>query len=237
MTHFDVIAFDADDTLWHNERLYDQTQASLAALLAPYGVSAASLGEGLFQTESRNIELFGYGIKSFSLSMIETAVQMTWGNLTGHDVLAILDLAKAQLKAPVELLEHAHTVVSELAARYRLMVITKGDLLDQEAKLRRSGLGEFFPDIEVVSDKTPQDYARLFKNHGIDPRRVVMVGNSLRSDILPILLLGGHAVYIPYPGTWLHEAAEAPTPDTPHFYQLEHLGQIPGLLEKLEAQG
>jgi putative hydrolase of the HAD superfamily len=236
MHNFDVIAFDADDTLWHNERLYDQTQASLAALLEPYGVNPSSLAAGLYQTESRNIGLFGYGIKSFSLSMIETAVQMTWGHLTGHDVLAILDLAKAQLKAPVELLEHAHAAVSDLAARYRLMVITKGDLLDQEAKLRRSGLGEFFPDIEVVSDKTPQDYARLFKNLGIVPRRLVMVGNSLRSDILPILLLGGHAVYIPYPGTWLHEAAEAPTPDTPHFTQLEHLGQIPGLLEKLEAQ-
>jgi putative hydrolase of the HAD superfamily len=237
MAHFDVIAFDADDTLWHNERLYDQTQAGLAALLAPYGVSASSLDAGLFQTESRNIGLFGYGIKSFTLSMIETAVQMTWERLSGHDVLAILDLAKAQLNAPVVLLEHVSETISLLAARYHLMIITKGDMQDQETKLHRSGLSAFFQDIEVVSDKTLKSYATLFKNHAIAPGRLVMLGNSLRSDILPVLQLGAFAVYVPYPGTWLHEAAEAPAPGTPRFYQLEHFGQLPGLLEKLEAQG
>jgi putative hydrolase of the HAD superfamily len=235
MPHFDVIAFDADDTLWHNERLYDRTQAALAALLAPYGVNPESLGAGLYQTENRNIGLYGYGIKSFALSMIETAVQMTWGKLSGQDVLAILDLAKAQLNAPVELLEHARETVSRLAARYRLMIITKGDLQDQETKLQRSGLGEFFPDIEVVTDKTPQTYARLFKNLALDPGRLLMVGNALRSDILPVLLLGAWAVYVPYPGTWQHEASEAPAPGTPSFYQLEHLGQLPGLLDTLES--
>ena len=235
MPSFDLIAFDADDTLWHNERLYDQTQARLGALLEPYGVNAQSLGAGLYQTESRNIGLFGYGIKSFTLSMIETAVQMTWGKISAYDVLAILDLAKAQLNAPVELLEHAQEAVSQLADHYRLMVITKGDLQDQENKLLRSGLGAFFRDIEVVNDKTPQDYARLFKNHAIDPGRLVMVGNSLRSDILPVLLLGACAVYVPYPGTWQHEAAEAPAPGTPGFYQLEHLGLLPDLLNQLEA--
>jgi putative hydrolase of the HAD superfamily len=237
MSRFDLIAFDADDTLWHNERLYDQTQAGLAALLAPYGVNPESLGAGLYQTEKRNIGLFGYGIKSFTLSMIETAVQMTWEHLSGQDVLAILHLAKAQLKAPIELLEHAQEVVALLAARYRLMIVTKGDLLDQEAKLRRSGLGEYFQEIEVVSDKTPQSYARLFKNRGIDPRRLVMLGNSMRSDILPVLLLGAYAIYIPYPGTWQHEVAEAPTAGTPHYYQLEHIGLLPGLLEQLEEIG
>jgi putative hydrolase of the HAD superfamily len=235
MSHFDVIAFDADDTLWHNERLYDHTQAALAALLAPYGVNPESLGAGLYQTEKRNLGLFGYGIKSFTLSMIETAVQMTWGKLSGHDVLAILDLAKAQLNAPVELLEHAHAVVSRLAARYRLMIVTKGDLQDQQTKLERSGLGDCFQDIEVVTDKTPQNYARLFKERTLDPQRLVMVGNSLRSDILPVLLLGACAVYVPYPGTWQHEAAEAPAPDTPGFYQLEHLGLLPDLLDTLDS--
>jgi putative hydrolase of the HAD superfamily len=237
MSHFDVIAFDTDDTLWHNERLYDQTQAGLAALLAPYGVNPESLGAGLYQTEKRNIGLYGYGIKSFALSMIETAVQMTWGHLSGKDVLAILDLAKAQLNAPIELLEHAQEVVALLARRYRLMIVTKGDLLDQEAKLQRSGLGEYFQDIEVVSDKTPQSYARLFRNHAIHPGRLVMVGNSMRSDILPVLLLGACAIYVPYPGTWQHEAAEAPSADTPGYYQLEHLGRLPGLLDTLEANG
>jgi putative hydrolase of the HAD superfamily len=236
MPHFDVIAFDADDTLWHNERLYDQTQAGLAALLAGYGVGASALAERLYQTESRNIGLFGYGIKSFTLSMIETAVELTGGRLSGRDVLAILNLAKAQLNAPVELLEYVNAAVSRLAARYRLMVITKGDLQDQETKLLRSGLGGFFRDIQVVSDKTSQSYARLFANHALDPGRLVMVGNSLRSDILPILELGGYAVYVPYQLTWQHEAAEAPASGTPHFYLLEHLGQLPGLLEQLEAQ-
>ena len=236
MPLFDLIAFDADDTLWHNERLYDQTQARLAALLAPYGVSQADLDARLYQTESRNIQVFGYGIKSFSLSMIETAVELTGGALAGRDVLAILDLAKAQLNAPVELLEHVMETVSRLAARYRLMVITKGDLLDQETKLARSGLGKFFRDIEVVSDKTPQSYAILFRNHGLEPAHVLMVGDSLRSDILPALELGAYAVFIPYPGSWQHEAAPAPAPGTPHFYQLEQLGLLPGLLEQLETQ-
>jgi putative hydrolase of the HAD superfamily len=236
MPRFDLIAFDADDTLWHNERLYEQTQAGVAELLAGYGVSAQALAEQLYQTEDHNIGLFGYGIKSFALSLIETAVELTKGGLSGREVLAILDLARAQLNAPVELMAHVEAAVARLAARYPLMVITKGDLLDQEAKLRRSGLGEFFPDIEVVSDKTPQTYARLFKNHALDPGRLVMVGNALRSDILPVLELGGHAVYVPHSGTWLHEAAKAPAPGTPRFYQLEHLGQLPGLLERLETQ-
>jgi putative hydrolase of the HAD superfamily len=235
MPRFDVIAFDADDTLWHNMRLYRQTQAGLAALLAGYGVSAEALDEQLFQTESRNIRLFGYGIKSFALSMIESALALTGGNLSGQHVLAIIELAKAQLNAPIELLEHVRETVPRLAARHPLMLITKGDLLDQENKLARSGLGEFFRDIEVVSDKTRQSYAVLFRNHALDPARVLMVGDSLRSDILPALELGAYSVYIPYPDAWQHEAAKIPAPGTPRFYQLEQLGQLPDLVEQLEA--
>ena len=234
---FDLIAFDADDTLWHNERLYEQTQAGLVELLAGYGIGEKPVDECLLKVESRNIRVFGYGIKSFTLSMIETAVDLTGGRISGQDVLAILDLAKSQLNAPVELLDHVKGTVSRLAASHRLMVITKGELQDQENKMARSGLGEFFRDIEVVSDKTPESYARLFKNHSLDPKRTLMVGNSLRSDILPILELGGYAVYIPYQLTWLHEAAEAPASGTPRFYQLDHLGQLPILLEQLEKLG
>ena len=235
MPHFDLIAFDADDTLWHNERLYEQTQARLADLLAAYGIDAQALSERLYQTESQNIGLYGYGIKSFALSMIETAVELTGDSLAGRDVLAILDLAKAQLKAPVELFEHARLVVSRLSTHYRLMVITKGELLDQENKLQRSGLAEYFREFAVVTDKTPQSYARLFADLSLDPAHLVMVGNSLRSDILPVLQVGGIAVYIPYAGTWLHEAAAAPAPGTPRFHQLEHLGLLPALLERLES--
>jgi putative hydrolase of the HAD superfamily len=235
MPLFDLIAFDADDTLWHNERLYEQNQARLADLLARYGVGHETVDGRLLQMESRNIGVFGYGIKSFTLSMIETAVELTGGGISGQDVLAIIGFARTQLNAPVELLEHVPETVSRLAARHRLMVITKGDLQDQETKMARSGLGEFFRDIEVVSDKTPASYARLFKNHHFDPAYVAMVGNSLRSDILPDLELGGTAVYIPYQSSWVHEAAEAPVPGTPCFYQLEHLGQLPALLEQLES--
>ena len=235
MSRFDMIAFDADDTLWHNERLYEHTQARLAVLLAGYAVSADTLAERLYQTETRNIGSFGYGIKSFTLSMIETAVELTGGRLAGRDVLAILDLAKAQLEAPVELLEHALATVSRLADRYRLMVITKGELHDQETKLERSGLVDYFRDIAIVADKTPESYVRLFRNHSLDPARLVMVGNALRSDILPVLELGGYAVYVPYAGTWQHEAAETPAPGTPRFHQLEHLGFLSTLLDRLES--
>jgi putative hydrolase of the HAD superfamily len=236
MSRYDLIAFDADDTLWHNEGLYHQTQAALAELLAGYGIDEKALDARLFQTETRNVGLFGYGIKSFTLSMIETSIDLTEGRLSGREVLAILDLAKAQLQAPVVLFEQVAGTVSQLAASYRLMVVTKGELLDQETKLVRSGLGGYFQDFEVVSDKTPQSYARLFKNHNLDARRVLMVGNSLRSDILPVLELGGTAVYVPYALTWLHEAAELPASTTPNYYQLEQLGALPGLLEQLEAE-
>ena len=236
MPSFDLIAFDADDTLWHNERLYDQTLAGLVHLLKHYGISKPELEARLSQTEDRNIKMFGYGIKSFALSMIEAAVDLTGEHLSGQVVLGILNLAKAQLNAPVELLENATDTISRLAARHALMVITKGDLLDQENKMARSGLGEFFRDIEVVTDKTPQSYARLFKNHALDARHILMVGDSLRSDILPVLELGGWAVYIPYPNIWQHEAAKAPTPGSPRFYQLDDLGQLPGLLDRLETK-
>ena len=232
---FDLIVFDADDTLWHNERLYEWTQAGLADFLASHGISRAALAEHLLATEIRNIDFYGYGIKSFALSMIETAEELTSGSLSGRDVLAIIALAKAQLNAPVELLDHVTGTVSQLATHHRLMVITKGDPLEQERKMARSGLGEFFQDIEVVSDKTTGSYARLFRNHGLDPGQVLMVGDSLRSDILPVLSLGGTAVYIPYQVTWQHEAAELPASGTPRFYQLKHLGLLPWLLEKLET--
>ena len=235
MPIFDMLAFDADDTLWQNERLYLQTQARLAELLAGYGVSQETLQESLFQTESRNIQVFGYGIKSFTLSMIETGIRLSGGRLAGPDVLAILELARAQLAAPVELLPHVRRAVTRLAGGHRMMVITKGDPLDQESKLARSGLAEFFEAIEVVSDKTPQSYAQLFKNHRLAPGGVLMVGNSLRSDVLPVLELGGYAVYVPRPDTWQHEAADAPAPGTQRYYPLEHLGRLPGLLAQLES--
>ena len=234
MTAFDIIAFDADDTLWHTERLYVDAQARFVQLLAHYR-DPEWVRERLFQTEMRNMQHFGYGVKAFALSMIETAVELTEGQVSGHDTYALIGLAKEMLGAEVELLPHVGEAIPALAARYPLMVITKGDLLDQETKIARSGLGGYFRHVEIVSEKTTESYARLFRQHGIAPERCLMVGNSLRSDILPVLALGGHAVYVPYDLTWQHEVAHPPPPGQPGFYQIEHLGQLPTLLDRIAS--
>jgi putative hydrolase of the HAD superfamily len=234
MTSFDIIAFDADDTLWHTERLYVGAQARFVQLLAHYR-DPEWVRERLFQTEMRNMQHFGYGVKAFALSMIETAVELTEGQVSGHDIQTLIGLAKEMLGAEVELLPHVGEAVPVLAARYPLMVITKGDLLDQETKIARSGLGGYFRHVEIVSEKTIESYARLFQQYGIAPERCLMVGNSLRSDILPILALGGHAVYVPYDLTWQHEVAQPPPPGQPGFHQIEHLGQLPALLDGITS--
>ena len=233
MTTFDVIAFDADDTLWHNERLYTNAQARFASLLAAYH-PAEWVNARLSQTESRNIAHFGYGIKSFALSMIETAIELTEGRICGPDVQAIVDLAKEMLNAQVELLPYVRETIPALAERYHLMVISKGDLLDQETKIARSGLGDYFQAVEIVSEKDRHSYERLLRRHAIEPGCFLMVGNSPRSDILPVLELGGSAVVVPYETVWLHEAGDLPPEGQPGYYALDHIGQLPPLLARLE---
>ncbi|GAB4578026.1 MAG: HAD family hydrolase [Anaerolineales bacterium] len=233
MTTFDMIAFDADDTLWHNERLFIEVQSRFKDLLAHYH-SPEWIGARLYDTEVRNIQHFGYGIKAFALSMIETAVELTEGRVSGGDIQTIIGWAKEMLTAEVELLAYVREIVPLLAEKYQLMVITKGDLLDQEAKVARSGLGGYFRHIEIVSQKTPAVYAQLLKKHHLAPERFLMVGNALRSDILPVLELGGHAVYVPQTNTWIHESATPPPKGQAGFYELAHLGELPGLLEALE---
>lgn len=226
---FDVIAFDADDTLWHNETLFTVTQDSYRELLTPY-LQRPWTGEELYATELRNLQHFGYGIKGFTLSMIETAIELTGGQVPARIVQQIIDLGKAMLSAPVELLDHVAEVIPALAEPHRLLLITKGDLFDQEAKIARSGLADYFRQIEIVSDKTTAIYRALLAKHGVAPERFLMVGNSLRSDILPVLALGARAVYIPYHVTWAHEqvAREALPPG---LVELEHIGQLPAWLE------
>jgi putative hydrolase of the HAD superfamily len=235
MSRFDVIAFDADDTLWHNEQLFISAQAKFKHLLAQYH-SSEWIEDRLYQTEIRNLQHFGYGIKAFALSMIETAVELTEGRVTGSDIQIIIDSAKMMLAAEVELLEHVADTIAGLATTYTLMLITKGDLFDQETKIARSGLGQHFQHIEIVSDKSRKSYARLFERHTIVPERFVMVGNSLRSDILPVLALGANAVYVPYQLTWAHEAAERPPVEQWGYYEVAHLGLLPRLLARLERQ-
>jgi putative hydrolase of the HAD superfamily len=233
MPRFEMIAFDADDTLWHTERLYVDAQSMFRKLMARYD---SPVDDRLHQVEMRNLRHFGYGIKGFALSMIETAVELTGGRITGADIQAIVDQAKRMLTADVELIAHADEALRSLVDRYPLMVITKGDLQDQETKIARSGLADCFRHIEIVSDKTRESYEALLRRHGIAPDRFLMVGNSLRSDILPVLAMGASAVYVPCELTWAHETAEPPPVDQPGFHEIEHIGLLPGLLERLERR-
>jgi putative hydrolase of the HAD superfamily len=231
MTYLDLIAFDADDTLWHNETLYRDAQEKFRQLLAHYH-SSEWIDQRLYATEMRNLAHYGYGIKSFTLSMIETAIELTEGRITGSEIQIILETAKGMLAAEVQLLEHVEETLAILGKTYPMMVITKGDLLDQEAKLARSGLESYFQHVEVVNQKTAGIYMDLLKRYKIDPGRFLMVGNSLRSDILPVLELGGFAVYVPYPLLWEHENVGEVQIQSHRFFEIEHIGLLPCLVEQ-----
>jgi putative hydrolase of the HAD superfamily len=185
------------------------------------------------KTEVRNIQHFGYGIKAFALSLIETAIELTEGRISSKEIQEIVDWAKKMLNSDVELLPHVSQIIPQLSSQYPLMMITKGDLLDQETKIEKSGLGKYFQHIEIVSQKTLEGYEKLIKKYSVKPSRFMMVGNSLPSDILPVLKLGGSAVHIPYEITWLHETAEQPPRNHSGYYELENLGQLPLLLERI----
>jgi len=181
----------------------------------------------------RNLQFYGYGIKGFALSLIETAIELTEGRIQGDEIHHLIDLAKDMLTAEVQLLDHAADSVARLAAMYPLMLITKGDLFDQETKIARSRLRPYFRYIEVVSDKTDDSYSALLAKYQLDPARFLMVGNSLRSDILPVVALGGQAVYIPYQITWAHETVVLSEQDRSRFFELDHIGLLPALVERL----
>lgn len=224
-----MLAFDADDTLWHNMTLFTLTQERFRLLLAGEG-DPDQIGRKLFETEVRNLQHYGYGIKAFTLSMIETAVELTGSKVTGQQIGAILDLGREMLASPVELLPHVQETVARLAGEYELMLLTKGDLFDQEAKLARSGLGDLFRHVEVVTEKDRAAYERVLARHGLSPDELVMVGNSVKSDILPALAAGMRAVYVPYHLTWAHEEAEIGEVDLTRFAEIAHLGLLPDLL-------
>ena len=219
---FDLIAFDADDTLWHNETLFQETEKEFASLLAEYHAEKW-IRERLFATEMKNLRHFGYGIKGFTLSMIETAIELTEGRVSGPQIQTILGWGHAMLQAPVSLLDGVHETIVDLSSKHRLMLLTKGDLFDQESKLARSGLGEHFTAVEIVSDKNARTYAKVMERHAIRPDRFLMVGNSLRSDILPALDAGAAAVHIPYVTTWAHEDVSEELLAGKTFTQLENI--------------
>lgn len=199
-----VVGFDGDDTLWHSESHFEVTQAEFRELIRRH-VPDADVDTRLAETEMTNLGVYGYGVKSFTLSMLETAIELTGGRIPAADLEVILGWGKRMLTQPTELLEGVDATLRELAARYDLVLITKGDLFDQEGKLARSGLGELFLGVEIVSEKDVEAYRGIFTRRGVRPEEFVMVGNSLRSDVAPVLELGGRAVHIPYHVTWHHE--------------------------------
>jgi putative hydrolase of the HAD superfamily len=232
----DVVAFDGDDTLWHNESVFNVTQDRFRELMRPY-VAERDLDEQLLAVEMRNLELFGYGVKSFTLSMIETAIELSDGKIAGTEVQTIIEAGRAMLQHPVELLFGVADAVDAVSATHPVMLITKGDLFDQESKLARSGLGDRFERVEIVARKDESTYERLLRRHSLDPARFVMVGNSPRSDIAPVLALGGWAVHVPYPLTWAHEEDidETLLLSHPRYRAIATLDELPGLLAEIEG--
>ncbi len=226
-----TIGFDADDTLWHNETFFRLTQARFLALLADHA-DPIDLEARLIAAEWRNVGHYGYGVKGFTLSMIETAIEVTEGRVPARVIAEIMETGRELLTHPLDLLPHARAAVETLAASHRVVLITKGDLLHQERKLAQSGLGELFHGVEIVSEKTAETYARIFSRHGDGAARALMVGNSLKSDVLPAIAAGSWGVHVPHGAPWALEHAEPPEAH-PRFRILPDLGGLPDLLSEL----
>lgn len=229
-----IIALDADDTLWVNEPIFQQTQDKLKALLGSY-TAPDQLDARLYATELRNLRLFGYGIKGFILSMIETAVELSEGRISGEEIRQIIEMGKAMLEHPVDLLDGVKEAVEELSQYYELMVITKGDLFDQENKIARSGLGDYFKRVEIVSEKEEATYQEIFSRYGIKVEEVLMVGNSLKSDVLPVCRLGGQAIHIPFHTTWEHEKVDSQQANGYDYDVISNLRQLIRLLNPKQS--
>ncbi|WP_445681450.1 HAD family hydrolase [Radicibacter daui] len=227
-----TIGFDADDTLWHTERVFRLTEERFAEILSPH-VDTSNLTERLLETERRTIKFYGFGWKGFVLSMIETAIEVTEGKVPTSVVRDLLELGREMPSFPVETLPGVRETLEALADDYRLVLITKGDLLDQEQKLARSGLGDLFDAVEIVSDKKRDTYERAFARHGDGAERSMMVGNSLKSDVIPALEAGSWGVHIPHPLTWALEIVDPPQ-GAPRFHSLEEIVHLHGLLEGID---
>ena len=223
-----VIAFDADDTLWVNEPYFRQSEEAFCTLLEEY-LPRHELERELLKIEIANLGLYGYGIKGFILSMIETAMTVTNNMISTKTIGEIIDLGKQMLNQPIELLDGVEDVLKTLKGKYRLVVATKGDLLDQERKLRKSNLTGYFHHVEVMSEKDDANYLKLIKHLDIRPSELLMVGNSLKSDVLPVLNIGGYAIHVPYHITWAHEEIEQSI-DSGMFRSVESIKDILGLV-------
>lgn len=231
MGGLDTIGFDADDTLWHNEQFFRLTQDRFEELLSDYA-DRTHLADRLLAAERRNLGHYGFGIKGFVLSMIETALEVTDRKVPGDVIAELIASGQEMLRHPIHLLPHAEQAVATLASEFRLVLITKGDLLDQERKLAQSGLGDHFDGVEIVSEKTPQVYRDAFSHQGSSADRAMMVGNSLKSDVVPALEAGAWGVFVPHGLTWALEHAEKPEASE-RFHEIPDLGELDALIRSV----
>jgi len=225
-----VIAFDADDTLWVNEPYFQETERKFCELLEDY-LPQHSVSQELFKTEMQNLELYGFGVKSFMLSMVETALRVSDKTLNIEIIEKTIQFGKDLLNKQIEILEGVEDVLKALYGKYKLVVATKGDLLDQERKLKNSGIEHYFHHIEIMSDKKESDYQKLIKHLDIRPEQFMMIGNSIKSDILPVLALGGYGIHIPYHTTWAHEVIENKV-EHPNFKHFNKIIEILNFLDQ-----
>ncbi|WP_187969271.1 HAD family hydrolase [Aquibium microcysteis] len=226
-----TVGFDADDTLWQNERFFRITERHFAELLSDHA-DHDHLSERLLEAEKRNLRLYGFGVKGFTLSMIETAIEVTEGRVPARTIELILQAGRDMLSHPVETLPGVRETLERIAGTHTILLITKGDLFDQERKLAQSGLGELFDGVEIVSDKTRTTYERIFAQHGDGAARAMMVGNSLKSDVVPAIDAGGWGVHVPHELTWVLEHVEPPT-EHPRFLAIDHLGELSAIVEAI----
>ncbi|AQQ02268.1 HAD family hydrolase [Roseibium algicola] len=231
MAKITTLGFDADDTLWHNERVFRLTEERFASLLGDY-TDKDHLAERLLAAEKRNVLHYGYGVKGFTLSMIETAIEVTDRQVPADVIAEILEAGREMMSHPVEPLPYVEETLKKVKASFKLVLITKGDLFDQERKVTASGLDVYFDAIEIVSEMTDETYRSLFSRHGSGPGEALMIGNSLKSDILPALDAGAYGAHVPYDLTWALEEADEPRGHD-RFYRLDHIGKVPQLLARL----
>ena len=227
--HIKVIGFDADDTLWVNETYFRDAELEFARLLSSYE-TANKIDQELFKMEMKNLELYGYGVKGFVLSMVEMALELSDHTISVDTIGKILDIGKDMLNKPVELLDGVEDTLKDLSDTHRLILVTKGDLLDQERKLEKSNLTSYFHHIEVLSDKQPINYMGLLSHLDIEPSEFLMVGNSLKSDILPIIEIGAKAIHVPFHTTWLHEQVSDQQKRDKEYKTISSLNELRGVL-------
>ncbi len=231
-----LVGFDGDDTLWRSEDYYRAAEAALEDVLSAYiDLGAAGMQQHLLAVERRNLKVFGYGAKGMTLSMIEAAIALTGGRISAADIKRILDIGRATLEHPVELLDGIRDAVAAIAARHPVVLITKGDLFHQEAKIARSGLTDLFPRIEIVSEKDPATYTRVLAEFGVAPGEFAMIGNSLPSDVEPVVKLGGWGIHMPYHVTWAHELEHGLAENHPHVATVAGAAELPAALARIEA--